>query len=81
MHLFDRTIFQVNTLVNPTLVAPRKAMQMPKAHWKYLITTGSREAAASRQYIQFRVVTLPEFHHLHSAQENKVRAVQEHRDE
>lgn len=63
------------------VLSPEKAMQMPKARWKYLISTSSRAAAASRQYTQFRGVTLPEIHHLHPAQENKVSAVQEHRDE
>lgn len=69
---FDKTTFQANTLFIPTLVSPRKAMQMPKAHWKYLISTSSREVAAPRQYTQFRVVTLSEFCHLYPAQENKV---------
>lgn len=54
------------------VLSPEKAMQMPKAHWKYLISTSSREATASRRHTQLRGVTLPEFHHLHPAQENKV---------
>lgn len=61
------------------LSSPWKAKHISKAHWKYLIST--REVAASRQYTQFRVVTLPEFCHLHPAQENKVSAVHERRDE
>lgn len=43
---------------------------MPKA--RCLISTSSREVAASRQYTQFRAVTLPEFCHLHPAQKNKM---------